>query len=37
MPARDIYHEAAKNAMIKDSLTITHNPFRIRLARETYL
>ncbi len=37
MPARDIYHEAAKNAMIKDGLTITHDPFRIRLARETYL
>ena len=33
MPARDIYHEPAKNAMIKDGWTITHDPFRIRLAR----
>jgi XisH protein len=33
MPARDIYHEAAKNAMVKDGWTITHDPFRIRLAR----
>lgn len=33
MPARDIYHEAAKNAMSKDGWTITHDPFRIRLAR----
>lgn len=33
MPARDIYHEAAKNAMLKDGWTITHDPFRIRLAR----
>ncbi len=33
MPARDIYHEPAKNAMIKDGWTITHEPFRVRLAR----
>lgn len=33
MPARDIYHKAAKNAMIKDGWAITHDPFRIRLAR----
>ena len=33
MSARDIYHKAAKNAMIKDGWTITHDPFRIRLAR----
>lgn len=37
MPARDIYHEAAKNAMIKDGWTITHDPFRIRLARSKNL
>lgn len=33
MPARDIYHQSAKNAMIKDGWTITNDPFRIRLAR----
>lgn len=33
MPARDIYHETAKNALIKDGWKITHDPLRIRLAR----
>ena len=33
MPAKDIYHQAVKNAMLKDGWTITHDPFRIRLAR----
>ncbi|MBW4473706.1 MAG: XisH family protein [Stenomitos rutilans HA7619-LM2] len=33
MPARDIYHDAVKNALIKDGWTITHDPLRIRLAR----
>jgi len=33
MPARDIYHDTVKNALIKDGWTITHDPLRIRLAR----
>lgn len=33
MPARDIYHDTVKNALIKDGWKITHNPLRIRLAR----
>ncbi|MBW4591778.1 MAG: XisH family protein [Brasilonema angustatum HA4187-MV1] len=33
MPARDIYHNTVKNALIKDGWTITHDPLRIRLAR----
>ncbi|PSB03184.1 XisH family protein [Merismopedia glauca] len=33
MPAKDIYHETVKNALIKDGWTITHDPLRIRLAR----
>ena len=33
MPARDIFHNAVKNALIKDGWTITHDPLRIRLAR----
>lgn len=33
MPAKDIYHETAKNALIKDGWKITHDPLRIRLAR----
>lgn len=33
MPARDIYHDTVKNALIKDGWIITHDPLRIRLAR----
>jgi hypothetical protein len=33
MPAKDTYHNAVKIALIKDGWTITHDPFRIRLAR----
>jgi XisH protein len=33
MPAKDIYHNAVKNALVKNGWTITHDPLRIRLAR----
>ncbi len=33
MPARDIYHAAVKNALVKDGWTITHDPIRLRLRR----
>jgi hypothetical protein len=33
MPALDIYHEAVKNALVKDGWTITHDPLRLRLRR----
>ncbi|MBP5975237.1 fatty-acid oxidation protein subunit alpha [Brasilonema sp. CT11] len=33
MPAKDIYHNTVKNALMKDGWTITHDPLRIRLAR----
>ena len=33
MPARDIYHSAVKNALVKDGWTITHDPLRLRLRR----
>lgn len=29
MPARDIYHDAVRNALIKDGWTITHDPYRL--------
>ena len=29
MPARDIFHDAVKNALIKDGWTITHDPLRL--------
>jgi len=33
MPARDLYHDAVKNALVKDGWTITHNAIRLRLRR----
>lgn len=30
MPAKDIYHQAVKNALIKDGWTITADPYRIQ-------
>ena len=33
MPAKDIYHETVKNAMLKEGWTITHDPYRLRLTR----
>jgi hypothetical protein len=31
MPARDAYHDAVRNALIKDGWTITDDPLRLRL------
>jgi hypothetical protein len=31
MPRQDAYHNAVKNALVKDGWTITHDPFVIRL------
>jgi hypothetical protein len=33
MPAKDKYHQTVRNALVKDSWTITHDPLRIRLTR----
>lgn len=30
MPAKDIYHDAVRNALIKDGWTITNDPLRLR-------
>jgi len=30
MPARDIYHDVVRNALIKDGWTITHDPLRLK-------
>jgi len=32
MPARDTYHDAVKNALIKDGWTITHDPYHLPAA-----
>jgi len=29
MPAKDVYHEHVKQALIKDDWKITHDPFKI--------
>jgi len=34
MPALDLYHNAAKQALIKDGWTITHDPFHLRWGRK---
>ena len=33
MPARDYYHDVVKNALEKDGWKITHDPYRLKLAR----
>ncbi len=33
MPARDTYHDAVKNALIKDGWTITHDPLKLPWGR----
>ena len=30
MPARDIYHDAVKNALLKDGWTITDDPLHLK-------
>jgi hypothetical protein len=38
MPARDIYHEAVKAALIRDGWTITHDPYRVSYGgRDAYI
>jgi hypothetical protein len=34
MPAKDIFHDCVKNALIKAGWVITHDPLRIRLTRK---
>jgi len=34
MPAKDIYHDTAKNALIKDGWTITHDPLSLKYGRK---
>jgi hypothetical protein len=34
MPARDVYHDAVKNALIKDGWTITHDPYTITFGQK---
>jgi XisH protein len=34
MPARDIYHDAVKQALINDGWTITHDPLHLKWGRK---
>ena len=34
MPAKDIYHDQVKTALVKDGWTITHDPLLIRLTKK---
>ncbi len=33
MPAKDFYHDAAKNALIKDGWTVTHDPYKVQVGK----
>ncbi len=33
MPAKDIYHDTVKNALIKDGWTITDDPYRLSIGK----
>ena len=30
MPAKDIYHDSVRNALVKDGWVITHDPLRLK-------
>ncbi len=34
MPARDIYHNHVRNALIKDGWVITDDPLRLRIGKK---
>jgi hypothetical protein len=34
MPAKDIYHNCVKNALVKDDWTITHDPLSLKWGRK---
>lgn len=34
MPARDIFHDCVKKALVKDGWTVTHDPFSLRISQK---
>ena len=34
MPAKDIYHDTVKNALIKDGWTITNDPLSLKIGKK---
>lgn len=33
MPAKDVYHDAVRNALVRDGWTITHDPYTLSFGR----
>jgi hypothetical protein len=33
LPAKDVYHNAVRNALVKDGWTITHDPYTLTVGR----
>ena len=36
MPAKDIYHDTVKNALVKDGWTITHDPLKLQYGKRKF-
>lgn len=34
MPAKDIYHDTVKNALVKDGWTVTHDPLKLKWGKK---
>ncbi len=34
MPARDLYHDIVKNALVKDGWTVTHDPYMMQVGKK---
>lgn len=34
VPAKDIYHDCVKNALIKNGWNITHDPFKLEIGKK---
>lgn len=36
MPAKDMFHDSAKAALLKDGWTITHDPLSLRMGKKDF-
>jgi hypothetical protein len=37
MPAKDLYHQTVKNALIRDQWSIMHNPLTLKLGKKFFM
>jgi hypothetical protein len=37
MPAKDIFHDPFKTALLKDGWKVTHDPFNLKIGKKTCL